>query len=221
MKHFTLFLREQFFIPLFLLTIFCAFLYGVRDYFSPRDFYLFLNWNLFLAGIPYGFSTLVVFLRKHKVRWIFLLPLLGGWFFFFPNAPYIVTDFLHLKHRPPVFFWFDIALLTSFAFTGLFFGFISLAQFHQAIEEKKGKILGWLFASSMWGLSSLGIYLGRFLRWNSWDFLTHPFRIIQDTWMRISHPNDYPGMFIFCFVYSALLLVFYKMFWELFSKGRK
>lgn len=214
-------LREQIFGSLLLLSCFCTFLYLVRGYFSPKDFYFFLNWNLFLAWIPYGLGILILYAQQRGGGLKVLAPLLAAWFFFFPNAPYIVTDFLHLRARPPVFFWFDIALLTAFALTGLFLGFASLAGLQEWITQKKGRFWGWLFAGMIWIFSSFGIYLGRFLRWNSWNLLTHPVKILSDAWVRILSPNDYPGMFLFCAVYSALLLIFYQLFWNLFSKGRR
>ena len=136
--------------------------------------YFFLCWNLFLAGIPAGAS--ILFAHEAGPRgsragaWVWF----AVWLLFLPNAPYLVTDFIHLHPRPPVPLWFDIALLTSFAGAGLMLGWGSVAEVHDAITRRRGATAGWAVAVGALLMSGYGIYLGRFMRWNSWDALSRP-----------------------------------------------
>jgi uncharacterized membrane protein len=104
----------------------------------------------------------------------------GLWLLFLPNAPYIVTDFLHLKHKPPVPLWFDLVLLFSFAGTGLLLGLLSLHNMQQALTARlSARWAQWLIGGAI-ALSGFGIWLGRFQRWNSWDIFTRPDALLAD-----------------------------------------
>jgi uncharacterized membrane protein len=105
---------------------------------------------------------------------VVLFALAGLWLLFFPNAPYIATDFVHLSHDPLSPFWFDAVTIASFAWMGLLLGFASLYLMQTVVRQWRGPAAGWAFAVVAIGLGSLGIYLGRFLRLNSWDALEHP-----------------------------------------------
>jgi uncharacterized membrane protein len=113
---------------LFILALSCvggiALLY-LRFYLSHSRAYELLIWNLFLATVPLLISTFIMACH----RWlpgIFLLMLAGVWLLFFPNSPYIITDFIHLKARHQIPVWFDALLLFTFAWNGLLMGIISI-----------------------------------------------------------------------------------------------
>src|SRR4030095_9702341 len=104
------------------------------------------------------------------------------WMIFFPNAPYILTDFQHLAgnwHGVPV--WYDVMLLIWFSFTGLMLGMASLFMMQEIIRREFGRWVGWGFVGMVAGLSSAGVYVGRFLRWNSWDIFSNPAGMAQYT----------------------------------------
>src|SRR6185437_2813015 len=104
-----------------------------------------------------------------------LLLVLGGlWLLFFTNAPYIATDFVHLQHDPLSPYWYDAVTIAAFAWTGVLLGFASLFLMQTVVRQWRGVVSGWVFAGVAIALGSLGIYLGRFLRLNSWDALEHP-----------------------------------------------
>ncbi len=156
-------------------SLFCfALLFG-RVWLSGRYFFLFLVWNLFLAWIPWGVAQLHNMLDKPSIGLTILFVFL--WLLFFPNAPYIITDFVHLRSRPNVPIWYDLMLILSFAYTGLMVGLSSLAYWHDYIRQKSGSGWAWLSISMFIWLSSFGVYVGRFLRWNSWDVFTHPIKL--------------------------------------------
>ena len=189
-----------------LLTIFCFFIELCRMVVARNITYIFLPWNLILAWIP---LWLAMQLKDETKPWRLFLYL-SAWLVFFPNAPYIITDFLHLKPRINFPFWYDALLLYSFAFTGLLLGIISAL-----IVFKKVKTLFTPFkakASMLMAMmvSGYGIYVGRFLRFNTWDLLTNPFQITSDTVSRIIHPNMYPRAYGVTLMAGVLLsLVFF------------
>ena len=175
--------------------------------------YRFLVWNLFLAWMPYFFSVMAAAAYRlfPKSWWMLLLP--GAlWLAFFPNAPYIVTDFLHLHSRPPVPIWYDIGLLVTFAWTGLFLAIASLRTMQKLVEAYTGSFVGWLFAILALALGSLGLYLGRFSRWNSWDLLIQPEEILAEVAYRFVNPFSNLRFFGFTFMFTAFLFVCYLMF---------
>ncbi len=140
-------------------------------------YFWFLVWNLFLAWLPFLFAELAFRWRQRP------LPFLGVgflWFIFLPNSLYIVTDLMHLRPLPAIPVWYDAFMIFSFALTGLLLGFLSLQRMHDLVAARFGAPLGWLFAANTLALSSFGIYIGRFLRWNSWDIFTNPGPLLAD-----------------------------------------
>lgn len=140
--------------------------------------YLFLGFNLLLAWIPLGLAHLLRRYSLGRPRWWGNLGLGALWLAFFPNAPYIITDFVHLTNPfDGVPIQFDIALLALTAITGLLLGYASLEIVQGLIRNEW---LGWAFALGALLLCSVGIYIGRVERWNSWDLLMTPWSILQD-----------------------------------------
>lgn len=172
-----------------------------------------LVWNLFLAWVPYLFSLSAVylFLQQTKRWWRLALPA-GLWLLFFPNAPYLITDFLHLEERPAIPIWYDILLLSIFAWTGIFLAIASLRNMQNIVKFYVGEVVSWVFAVLAIGLGGLGIYLGRFERWNSWDFLIRPHQIVSDVMARFADPLDNQRFFGFTILFTAFLFVTYLMF---------
>jgi uncharacterized membrane protein len=151
--------------------------------------YAFLIWNLFLAWMPLFFALLAE--DKYRATsgrdWRFL-TLMGAWLLFFPNAPYIFTDVIHLQSSFFAHFWVDLMLILLCAFTGLVLGFISLYIMQSIVTRILGRWFGWCFIAVVAGLSGFGIYLGRFLRFNSWDILWRPIKLFQGIGGIISDP---------------------------------
>jgi uncharacterized membrane protein len=132
-----------------------------------------LAMNLVLAWIPVFLG-----LAARRRRW---LPVaFPAWLVFLPNAPYLVTDLIHLAPRKHVPLWYDASLLGGVAALGLALGAVSLADVAASVERHVGR--PWSYAvwlGTPW-LAGLAIYLGRYARWNSWDLLTHPAGLASD-----------------------------------------
>jgi uncharacterized membrane protein len=171
----------------------------------------FLIWNLLLAGIPLAISTFLIAFQE-KLSRTFILGCLPVWLLFFPNAPYILTDLYHLYYRANIPLWFDLIMILSFAWNGMMMGFISLMDLQKLISYKFNTVWGWFFTIVSVFLGSFGVYLGRFLRWNSWDIVVHPFSVCRDIAVRFLNPIDYPRFagvtfFLFFFLLFAYLII--------------
>ncbi|MDO7853402.1 DUF1361 domain-containing protein [Hymenobacter convexus] len=170
--------------------------------------FLFLIWNLFLAVIPFALSTLLG-IAQGPLQTRMLVPVGAVWLLFFPNAPYILTDLFHLDTRPGVPQWYDLALILSCAWNGLMLAYASLSDMQRLVQARLGFWPGWAFATVALLLSSFGIYLGRYLRFNSWDILTNPLTLFYDIVNRILHPFSFPGTWGVTLVFGLFLLVGY------------
>ena len=207
------FLSSQLFYPVALSTLLALSFLFVRLFLSRHSTYAYLVWNLFLAWIPYLFSALAAGLHRWFPRraWLLILPS-ALWLIFLPNAPYMVTDFFHLSQREVIPLWFDLGLLAAFAWTGLFLAIASLRTMQSLVKNYLGWITSWAFVAVVTGLNGLGVYLGRFLRWNSWDLVIQPITIVEDLLVRLANPLSHLGFFGFTLMFTAFLLVCYLMF---------
>jgi uncharacterized membrane protein len=169
--------ERQALIALAAVSLFCCALTAARVGYTGRVTYVFFCWNLFLAWVPLGLSLAIDRLMVGRL----VTGALGAvWLAFFPNAPYLVTDLVHLRARSPIPLWFDALLVLAFAVTGLGLAFVSLVLVHRLVERRLGTMVGWLFVAAVAGLTGLGVYLGRFLRWNSWDVFTRPVALAEE-----------------------------------------
>lgn len=199
--------------PIVLSSLLAYAIWLLRILRSDEVEYAFLPGNLLLAWIPYLFSVIVGILHDHQRGrlWLLIVPFLL-WLAFFPNAPYLVTDLLHLDPRPPVPMWYDIGLFASFAWTGCLIAVISLNIMQSAVKSYFGSLASWMFVTTTVVLSGLGIYLGRFLNWNSWDLFFQPQEIIGDVLIRVIHPIRFMQIYGVTLMFAAFLLVCYVTF---------
>jgi uncharacterized membrane protein len=201
-------------LALVLASILSCMLVVVRAYYAGTTAYVFFFWNLFLAWVPLVAALLFYGLAARQSRnWPLLVGAAVLWFLFFPNAPYIVTDLVHLRVTPPVPYWYDIICVMAFAQTGLFLGYLSLYLMQEVVRAWLGRWIGWLFALAMLGLSAFGVYLGRFLRWNSWDALVSPLATLRGA-ARVANPwNDFQPL-AFSMTFFAFSLVCYLILYS-------
>jgi uncharacterized membrane protein len=184
-----------------------------RVYRSQTDTYAFLLWNLFLAWIPYMSSLWADYTHRGSRRqwWRLLLP--GAvWLAFLPNGLYLLTDFWHLQQRAAVPLWYDIGLLAAFAWTGLVLAVFSLRTMHSLVRQFASSLMGWSFAAGTAGLAGFGVYLGRFLRWNSWDLVLNPKGVFADVVVRLADPMQHPRTLGVTLLFAAILFVCYLAF---------
>ncbi len=173
--------------------------------------YIFLIWNLLLAWIPYLLAIRFEQLQRKNAGWVALALTFTLWLLFLPNAPYIITDFLHLKHKPPVPLWYDLSLLFAFASTGLLLGLLSLHKVHHTLRMQfSGNLPNAIILTSI-GLSGFGIWLGRFQRWNSWDIFSRPDALFMDLADTLSTGHELLRAVGVSVLLSGILLVGYGL----------
>ncbi len=181
----------------------------IRVCYSGTITYVFLLWNLFLAVVPLFFSNRL--LRQHKLNYL-AWCMIFGWLIFFPNAPYILTDLFHYTERYPIPRWFDLLVLTSAAWNGILLGMVSLMQVEQFMARHWRRSKVNLFVAVCILLGSYGIYLGRFLRFNSWDIITDPISLFVQLTERIILPHQHPRTWAFTLLFACMLWLVYYSF---------
>lgn len=171
---------------------------------------IFLTWNLFLAWIPLGLAYVAedVWRQQFLGKWG-VIAAVSVWLLFFPNAPYLITDLIHLKSAPDHLIWYDALMSFSFALAGLLTGFCSLLKVHRLVEKIRNSAFAWAVVSGSLLLSGYGVYLGRFGRWNSWDIVTHPFSLVRYS---VSNLQD-PLAIQLTLAFSFVMLIIYGAFW--------
>ena len=176
---------------------------------------IFLIWNLFLAWIPLWVILLVRdYVISSKIQKAGLIVGIGAWLVFFPNAPYLITDLMHLRESPQNLIWFDALMGFSFAMSGLFVGLYSVLWVHRLTERVWNKGVSYITIPFYMLLSGYGIYLGRFGRWNSWNILNHPFSLLKYIKNSLHNPLAIQTTLAFSFV----LLITYAVFFLLSQK---
>ncbi|MDB5300664.1 MAG: hypothetical protein JWO87_2327 [Phycisphaerales bacterium] len=186
-----------------------------------RFAYPFLVWNLFLAWVPFGFAVALCLTHAGGNPRPAKMVVLGVlWLLFFPNAPYLLTDFVHLgqEHNGP--WWCDLMLTIGFAWNGLLLGLLSLFLVQRVVTERVGSGWGRATSAATLILGSFGISLGRFGRFNSWDVVSNPVELLADIISQVLHPMDYPKQFAMAVLLCAFLSLAYLTLLALISLGR-
>lgn len=182
----------------------------VRMKFNKSFFFLFLIWNVFLAIIPYIITMYLHTkpnLSKLKLGFWFL-----AWLAFLPNAPYIVTDLIHIRIGNNSMLWLDVLVILSFALSGLFVFYLSIIDMQRLIYQKFRRIPIETLTTLVLFLCGFGVYLGRFLRYNSWEIISQPHVLISDVLNIIIAPFQHYEAWLFTLGFGGFLAVGYWMF---------
>lgn len=154
--------------------------------------------NLILAWIPLLLGRLAAQNRG------FLLGFAPLWLLFLPNAPYLMTDLVHLRARAGVPLWFDVAILGGAGALGVAIGVRSLFDVADAVRREAGPWAARALLVAVPPLTGLAIHIGRFSRWNSWEVFTHPKGLARDVIPLVLHPAAHPMEWAFIATYGAL-----------------
>lgn len=194
-------------------------LLALRIKLNQSFFYLFLVWNLFLAAIPYTITTYMI--SVPTLPKFIKIGLLLLWLLFLPNAPYIITDLLHLKHGISKMLWLDVLMIASFAINGLILFFLSLKDFEQLLDTFFNKNVKHVIIISTCFLTGFGMYLGRFLRFNSWDLIQTPEALISEMFDIITSPAQHFEAWVFTASFGCFLVFTYYLILNLKPKTLK
>lgn len=208
------FIRHRYSISVFvLLNIACFIVVGLvvaRVAYSASGRHLGLIWNLFLAWIPFMLAWFAHAVSWRRATLYLVIPFIAFlWLIFFPNAPYMLTDLQDLARKAsdaPL--WYDVIIIVWSSWTGMLLGVISLYLMQDIIVRSFGRTTGWIFVFVISALSSFGIYIGRFVRLNSWDILQDPAETAQEILGIIVDPSMrlaaftllYTSFFLFIFL---------------------
>lgn len=175
--------------------------------------FVFILWNIFLAFIPFVISSFLLFYSKEKkLNKILFTAGFILWILFIPNAPYLITDFIHLGVIKSVPLIFDIMLLFSSTLIGLILGFYSLFHIEQIIKIKYNNKTTSVIMGIIILLISFGIYLGRYLRFNSWDVFVNHTSLIKNIVKIFSESANNTTVYLYTGLMFISLLLFYKSF---------
>ncbi len=204
------FLSQHFFYPLLWMSVFALVLYGgewVTDgWHGPR-----LHLNLFLAWIPYVLALIAVLVaKKTQKKWL-LSGIVLLWLLFFPNAPYIITDFAYLEWLE-YDLWQRILIFTAFAFSGVMLALVSLLFIQRIVRKNFGSSMSWIVVISAFILAGIGVYYGRFMRLNSWDIITDPMKVIGS----VAHAVHDPRFILLSIVFATFLFLIYYLVYTLY-----
>jgi uncharacterized membrane protein len=198
-----------------LMTLFTVAMIAGRIVYAGTPDHVWLLWNLVLAWIPFGLALLLYERARAGAPLGVLVPLGLLWLVFFPNAPYLVTDLKHLggsDGRVPLLY--DVLLLSAAAWTGLLLGLTSLFLVHLVVRRRMGALNAWGLVVGVLALSSFGIYLGRVLRWNSWDVVANPGPLGAELARGLLHPLDHPRPLALTVLLTSFLLTSYLVLYS-------
>jgi uncharacterized membrane protein len=210
------FIRNRYSIAVFvLLNLACLIvimLVVARVAYSDTGKHTGLVWNLFLAWIPFMLAYFAHLVSWRKTTLYLVIPVIAFlWLIFFPNAPYMLTDLQDLARRSfdaPL--WYDVIIVVWASWTGMLLGVISLYLMQDIIIRTFGRVTGWIFVFVISALSSFGIYIGRFVRLNSWDILQNPTEVAQDILGLVIDPSRrlaaFTVLYTIFFLFVFLLL---------------
>lgn len=189
---------------LFGALLLCFFLLVFRIKTTHDFFGLFLVWNLFLAFVPLGIAWYVQH-RGTQLNSISKYTLLVLWLLFLPNAPYVITDLIHLSYSPSNWFIYDGITIGVFALLSLYFGFQSLIEVRKLFKTKIAET--WLntLTAGVLILCGFGIYLGRVVRFNSWDLITNPLDLFGTIGLYLINPIEHKSVWIFTLGFGIFL----------------
>jgi uncharacterized membrane protein len=184
-------------------------LFGIRLEVVMQPTFSFLTWNLFLAWIPFGLAASIDHLLRQGKLSVVGLALGVLWLLFLPNAPYLVTDLVHVETSSALRALLDGGTIVAYALTGLALGYASLIRVHEVIQARLGAFLGWLVALGSLAVSGVGIYLGRVVQLNSWDVLVRPGHVLATLRTVFADPLEHLGAVTASSSTGALLAISY------------
>jgi uncharacterized membrane protein len=193
-------------------------LIAYRLHLTGGRWFVFFLWNLFLAILPLMSSELAAYYSRKGRRlsaWVFV----GFAVLFLPNSPYIITDLFHLRARAEMPLWYDTMIIFSLALSGLALFYAALFVIRDVLEAIWGRIQAELSVVFLSFLCAFGIYLGRYLRFNSWDVLSNPNDLFEEIADRVINPSVHTRTVGVTLLYGAFLLLGYWVI-KLYEMGR-
>ncbi len=191
-------------------TVLCLGLLVLRAALSGEVRHGFLVWNVFLAWLPVPLAWAALRAHAHGAR-VGAVVLGGAWLAFLPNAPYLVTDLIHVRRWPSTVLLYDTVMFGAFAVLGLLLGAAALRPMHRRIDERFGLRGSVPLLGAIGLLTGFGIYLGRVQRWNSWAVLESPLPLAREVWSYVADPLAHPQTVATTVGFGTLFVVSYLL----------
>jgi uncharacterized membrane protein len=186
--------------------LFSVLLILLRYYLTKEFTYGFYLWNTLLAILPVLFSRLLLRFHQFNLKAILLIAI---WLLFFPNSAYMITDLFHFSERSPVPLWYDLLIVFLPAWNGLLLGIISLMQVELFLSGQMKPVWVKISMSISFLLCGYGIYLGRFLRFNSWDLIVRTRTLLYTCAGHVFHPFHHIELWSFTVLFGVLFGITY------------
>lgn len=174
---------------------------------------LYMFWNIFLAFVPFFISS-ILYLHTTKENIIKPFFIIGFvlWLLFLPNAPYVMTDFIHLGRVKTIPVMYDIFFFFSSAYVSLLMGLYSLRHMEKIILLKFSRRVVNIVIPIIILFASFGMYLGRFLRFNSWDLFTSHTSLLSTIWDIFTKSNNYINVYSYTVLFFFFIYIAYVSF---------
>lgn len=211
--------RVATFFTLVLMSGFCVSVLAYRSAQHYGHSYDFLAWNLLLAWIPFLLAVALHDSDRRSRTPAVLLALGAAWLVFLPNAPYIVTDFVHIGKVQGAPLWYDAGMTAAFAGTGLVLGLASVLLVQGVVARRFGAVAGWAMLGPIFLLCSAGIYIGRIHRLNSWDVITRPQQLVDLVGSRLADPFGRPEVIFALGGLTGFLMIAYLVLYTISDLG--
>ncbi|RAJ03963.1 putative membrane protein [Chitinophaga skermanii] len=191
------------------MSVFAVLQVAVRIALTGQTAFLGMVWNLFLAYIPFFLSNGLMKMERVRNSNFLLMLCTLAWVFFLPNAPYMLTDFLHFSTDASVPAWMDIILFFSFSYAGLMLCFISIKEIESGLRKRFATWQVFVFVEMMMILCAIGVYIGRYIRFNSWDVIMQPFELVETSWKLLFVPSFHSDFWAFTIYLTVLMSILY------------
>ena len=208
LKHFS-----KYIILLILNSLVASILLVIASIYSHNFSFLYFIWNLFLSWVPLLVSVILVYILKYKLwsSWPALI-LSFVWLIFIPNSFYMISDFIHLMEVPTDYLLYFAIAFMAIIYSASINGYISLYLIHRELKKRLSSKTAWLLVALISLISSYAIYIGRVLRWNSWDILTNPGGVIFDVSDNFLNFNSFKNsiftmLLFFVLIFSIYILI--------------
>ena len=206
--------EKRFLQTLGIFSALCLGLFVFRLLVTGVSRYWFVPENLLLAWLALFFGwVLVRQLQSSGWRNWRSLILTVLWLLFLPNAWYVMTDFIHVFDSGEISYLYDIAMITALTLTGFLLGFTSLFMVHRQLLKRLDIFSSALLIGAVILLTSFAIYLGRDLRWNTWDIFTNPSGLMLNITDRLINPFGYPRALNVTAILFVLISTIYFAIW--------
>ncbi len=206
------------------LNLYAVILILARAFVYRTKLYRPMLWNVLLSVAPIvvlliGFMLFAVLVAVvGPAAWGVAVLFGFVWLLILPNSSYLITElnFSHRRDDDGVPLWYDIILVISLAMSGVVNTVANIFLVHllaaTTVYGDTAEALvrpgSWIAVGCVMLLLGLGMYLGRYLRVNSWD-VRHPVGLMRKVVTHFRTPGNFWACVGFSLTYAVFLAIIY------------